>query len=269
MTAPKKKKAMPFDSGLQKGIRAILAEEWPQIPIGNRQPIQMPIGEPPLGSLIAQLEANLRRSNAFRSKQNWRFTTNEKVSQDNDSSEKVVEKAFARSLKQTDKWANQVPVCSGYSDGIDNKRAIDLVHDRDQGRFKFIELKTEHDSQTVANATVEILLYGLTYILARKRLDKPSESARRLLTASKIDLVVLAPAGSFYTKEIADVLRALECKVDTAVREFSRMQNLGFSMSFSFEVLGEGFDKKKMVYSDCEVDVMAKGIKPLFCRLTS
>ena len=72
--------------------------------------------------------------------QNWRFTLNPEIRDDNPSIEKQVEKRVAQlavgGLLGRDQWANQVPVASGVLNSTANKSAaVDLSHRNDAGDF--------------------------------------------------------------------------------------------------------------------------------------
>lgn len=255
---------MSFDTGLQKNIRSLLKDHWCEIPINASRRLRPPFPAPPLHLLFAQLSENLSKSrDILRSEENWRFTPQYHLSEINKSSEKIIEKSFVQWLGETKAWANQVPTCSGYSDGDDGKRSLDLVQNLGAGRFKFIELKTV--SNTPTYAAIEILLYGLTYLLARKHIVPRLTVVPSLLQAKEVKLVVLAPDGEFYAGYLEGALREFERTLDLALRDFA-LEECGVVMSFAFEILGPGFVETKLSYTSDEVRRMADGIAPLFPR---
>jgi hypothetical protein len=254
---------MSFETGLLTNIKSILDKDWSKIPLSNSRRMAAPFPAPPLGLIFNQLEANLSTTkDIFRSPENWRFTVETYFNEKTTSTEKRLEKLFARHLEETKTWANQVPTCSGFSDGRDGKRSIDLVQDLGEGRFKFYELKTVSNSPTYA--TVEVLLYGLIYLLARKRCAILAKTPTRLLEAKEVQLIVLAPEGEFYSGYPEGSLSELEHVVNTAIGEFAINREPGLRMTFSFEVLGPGFQAQQMNYSSAEIELMASGIKRLF-----
>ena len=251
--------------GIIKGVDAILNTDWPEaLAPGGHGPFR----RPPLEALVRCIEANLDPSRGIGySGENWRFEPQTNISSVNTSSEVILERAFAVHLADTGRWANQVPTASGCSTGRDGKRSIDLVQDLENGRLKFVELKT--GSNDACYAAVEILLYGLIYLVTRRHYARPGiplpSRSERLLSAKSVCLVVLAPEH-YYAHGTQSAFRELESAIDSSLRDFSTNLGLGVTLSFRFEILGPGFDKAKGSYERAEIEAMAIGIRPLFTR---
>jgi hypothetical protein len=92
-----------------------------------------------------------------------------------------------------DRWTFQMSTMSGLVDGRKHKRrSIDLVHQVDEDRYDFIELKTGSDNPVYA--AFEILGYGLAYCRARQYGSLHGGSGRHdVMQARAVQLVVLAP----------------------------------------------------------------------------
>lgn len=162
-----------------------------------------------VSDLIEQIRNNLRDSGEDwerTSKQNWRGegNINSKISPKNDSKEVKLERAIAKMLENTKRkdWWNQMPIASGLIDSDnDRRRAIDLVHSYgDSKSYDFVELKIDrYPDNTPLFALMEILLYGLVYLVLRKERKWLPKNFRDVpvFTATNIRLIVLAP-GKFY-----------------------------------------------------------------------
>jgi len=224
-----------FNQGILFGFREFLETNWPGLPknqwdklphVSNQEQMR-----PPLGAILDRIRKNVRRDHV-QPRRNWRFSQEKKIAKGNPSQEKVLEKAFAEYL-DVDCWANQVPTCSGYSSGIDGKRSIDLVHRLADGEFELIELKTTRRSGPPVFAMVEILLYGLIYVLAREMLQQGvlKDDRRPLLQAQAVRLAVLAP-DDYYPE---DNLAAFENIIDDTLRNFDQAKALNLTLSFQFQ----------------------------------
>lgn len=123
------------------------------------------------------------------SRENWRIANPQLASWDPLSPEVDLERRLVKARKAPD-WWNQVPVASGLAGG---RAAIDLVHDRGDGSFDFVELKV--GDQHPVYAAVEILQYGFVWLLSRGELGYGDDFP--LLKANEVRLCVLAPE-SFY-----------------------------------------------------------------------
>ena len=87
------------------------------------------------------------------------------------------------------KWANQVPVCSGYVGSKDRKRSVDLIVESTEGAFTFYELKVLLPSGDAFHATIELLEYGFAYLFTRSQL--PAYKEKALMKATVVNLRVL------------------------------------------------------------------------------
>lgn len=167
--------------------------------------------------------------NVNRSRQNWRWTLNSQISSSNKSPEVCLERAIAAACQSNGNrdWANQIPVASGLLLGAaDGRRAIDLAQRGGKRSYELIELKIASD--TPLYATVELLIYGSLWLLAR---PNPPAYRPALLEAERIDLRVLAPAKFYAPFDLVD----LECSVDGDLRKLGRQQSI--EMTFGFDVL--------------------------------
>lgn len=154
-----------------------------------------------LKKLIQQIQRNLEerdKDKVGKSKENWREAPQLYLGTRNTSMEVQLERAIVQ--QSPTGWWNQMPIASGlvHSDH-DRRRAIDLVHKygADSKCYDFIELKI--DSDTPLFALMEILLYGLIYLVLRKErgwLPEPSQQ-RQVFSARFIGLRVLAPKAYF------------------------------------------------------------------------
>lgn len=157
-----------------------------------------------VSDLIKQIRNNLRDSGEDwerTSKQNWREgKINSKISSENDSKEVKLERAIAKMLENAKRkdWWNQMPIASGLiASDNDRRRAIDLVHSYgDSKSYDFVELKIDrYPDNTPLFALMEILLYGLVYLVLRKERKWLPECFRDVpvFTATNVRLIVLAP----------------------------------------------------------------------------
>lgn len=184
-------------------------------------------------AMYAVIRRNYQLSGASarrdRSRENWRWSLQSRISTASTSPEVVLERAIASACVASgrDDWANQVPVASGLgSDKGDRRRALDLVRRVGAGHYEFIELKI--GSNTPLSAAVELLGYACLWLLAR---GDPPAAARELLNARNVDLRVLAPEG-FY-RDFA--VSAAEALLQDGVGRLGAAA--GVEMSFAFEVL--------------------------------
>lgn len=120
------------------------------------------------------------------------------VEKSNPSREVSFERALIRTLvaARRNDWSNQVPLISGIAGPrAFKRRAVDLVHKCDDGCFEFIELKI--DSDTPVFAAVEILVYGLLWLLTRRDRQTLGYSPNLILDAQSLRLSVLAPRAYY------------------------------------------------------------------------
>jgi hypothetical protein len=183
--------------------------------------------------ILARLEDNLEIAPRFATKgpspQNWRFAKQPKISANNRSPEKNLEKAAARLLGPS--WVNQVPSSSGLWDAnADRARNVDLVEQMGDQAYRFIELKIESDNALYA--AMEILGYGALYVLSRRRYPQAAIASKRLLQAKRVELCVLAPPSYYQRVNLSWLERAL-CH---GLREYSqRHPTLGLDLDFRYQ----------------------------------
>lgn len=144
----------------------------------------------------------LRHSPVSMSKENWREEkAQEFISENNKSPEVCFERRLAKHFKKNGfkNWWNQMPVASGLvGTQSDRRRSIDLVHrDEAMETYDLIELKIDSDSPLYA--LMEIVLYGLVYLVLRDNQFRLSEESKksRIFHAREINLRVLAPREYF------------------------------------------------------------------------
>lgn len=159
-------------------------------------------GEGLVEALFETLRANWHRAlpSAKASHQNFRWRYPQlSVAQQNTSPEVTLERAFIRACEDASRgdWSNQVPIISGVIGPRAYKRkAIDLVRCLPEGSFEFVELKIASDTPTYA--TIEILLYGLLWLLSRECRTQLGYPPNPILDTPALQLSTLAPAA-FYT----------------------------------------------------------------------
>ena len=158
------------------------------------------VGENLVKGAFALLRANWQRAlpKAKASHQNfrWRYPQLALACQ-NTSPEVTLERALMRACEDTARhdWCNQIPIISGVMGSHAYKRrAIDLVHRSGDG-FEFVELKVASD--TPLYATVEILLYGMLWLLSRESRTQLGYPSNPILDTRTVQLSTLAPA-TFY-----------------------------------------------------------------------
>ena len=118
----------------------------------------------------------------------------------NKSPEVTLERALICALlrAERDDWSNQVPLISGIAGPHAFKKcAVDLVYRKNEGSFEFIELKINSD--TPVYAAVEILIYGLLWLLSRRERKHLGYAEGPILAARELMLSVLAPR-SYYSR---------------------------------------------------------------------
>jgi hypothetical protein len=196
-----------------------------------------------VSDLIEQIRSNLRNSGEDwerTSKENWREEKiNPNISPKNDSEEVKLERAIAQLLKKDGRtdWWNQMPIASGLiGSNKDRRRAIDLVHRyNDSKSYDFVELKIErYSDNTPLFALMEILLYGLVYLVLRKEWKWLPECSKNspVFTATNIRLIVLAPK-KFYEGDEGkkDELGRLEKQLTDALGQIVKNELPGVDLS--------------------------------------
>ena len=154
-------------------------------------------GEDFVQSLFELLHQNWLRTlpTAKASRQNFRWHAPQLKIPDRNSPEVTLERAMIRAVVDAGRtdWSNQVPVISGIAGARAYKRqAIDLVRRLPDGSFEFVELKIE--SNTPLYATIEVLLYGLFWLLSRQSKTLLGYLANPILDTPALQLSTLAPA---------------------------------------------------------------------------
>lgn len=158
-------------------------------------------GEGLVEELFEMLRANWHRAlpSAKASHQNFRWRYPQlSIAQQNTSPEVTLERAFIRACENASRgdWSNQVPIISGViGPRAYKRRAIDLVRCLPEGTFEFIELKIASD--TPLYATIEILLYGLLWLLSRECRTQLGYPPNPILDTPALQLRTLAPVA-FY-----------------------------------------------------------------------
>ena len=155
-----------------------------------------------ISACLEQMENNLLALNPGKIEQsNWKWEKSLHLASHNPSEEKTLEKLVAFLLDEN--WMNQMPVCNGlHGTGGANACRVDLVH-RHEYSYDLIELKYSNKDHGGANypiyAAMEILKYGLAYLLFRKKnllkVNPQKPSLHHIMIAEKIRLVVLAPSS--------------------------------------------------------------------------
>jgi hypothetical protein len=193
-------------------------------------------GERPLDctSLVSAIDKTLHRNLAKvkrrqPSPENWRFEPHPEISPKNRSPEVCLEREIVR-LQKRSNWANQSPVASGLlGPDSDKGRHVDLVREIEPSiAYELIELKWGADNPFFA--AMEILCYGLIYLLFREKFPKEDKP---LLQASTIHLMRVLATEDFYRgKRAKSALKALELQIGEAVRKHAAQ--LGIKMDFRY-----------------------------------
>ena len=188
--------------------------------------------EPSLASQIfRKVRENIKDGEKW-SDENWRFEQKSVLSPKNKQAEKVLEKRFIR-LAPKCGWANQVPVCSRTGHMETKKMSIDLVYREDNETYEFIELKVPSKTNNAYFAALEILIYGIFYVLR----DSVKESSNKI-NGKKIHLKVLAPAEYYCGSPSKEMnTKAMEKLLNQDLSKFKTDIDSGIVISFSFEEL--------------------------------
>lgn len=170
---------------------------------------------------------------------NWRHQKNLGYDERNPSDEVVLERVI---VSVTDSnWCNQVPVEQDLL-GVKQGKKIDLVH-RVGSEFSIVELKTS-DGYTPLSAAGQVLKYGVVYAFYRTAADLDFDRTQsEILNASKLNLVVLAPAA-FYSPfvELGDWLLRFEKNLNDGLARFSAQSSPRLpTMSFQFQAFPRDF----------------------------
>lgn len=198
--------------------------------VSHRRPLDLD-GTAFVRAVFDHLAGNWERAMARSprgSAQNFRWPVPQLVLADhNTSAEITLERRLIRALTaagRTD-WSNQVPLISGVAGPhAYKKRAVDLVHQTPEGGFELVELKVA--SNTPLFASIEILVYGLLWLLSRRDRHRLRYAGRPVVEATTLRLSVLAPAAFYAPYDLADLVHALDEGVAALGRE------CGVTMSF-------------------------------------
>jgi len=158
------------------------------------------------------------------------------ISKGNPSAEVTLERALMSALGaagRTD-WSNQVPLISGIAGPhAFKRRAIDLVWRQGQSCFEFVELKIKSD--TPVFAAIEILVYGLLWLLSRRDRKVLDYTANPILDARELRLSVLAPRDYYSRYSI----RPLAITINDGLRKLGPQH--GVAMEFRFTAFPASF----------------------------
>jgi hypothetical protein len=178
--------------------------------------------------------ANSQRRGRSRQNFRWHYPQTH-VSDHNTSAEVTLERALINALQQAhrDDWSNQVPLISGIEGSHSHRRrAVDLVHHHGDGTFEFVELKV--DSDTPLFAAMEVMVYGLLWLLSRRN-QPDSSKASPILQANKLVLSVLAPRAYYSGHDTQSIAKI----IDDGVQAVSAQE--GVSMQFRFTAFPSAF----------------------------
>ena len=221
--------------------------------LGRVRLVQRGSVEAALDRIAANWERSAQAGLGSASQENWRWWSPQTfIGAANRSPEVVLERAIARACVAGGRrdWSNQVPVASGVvRSTTERRRAIDLVHKRNEGHYEFIELKIASD--TPLYAAFEIISYVGIWLLSRNvACGKP------LLDAMRIDTRVLAPAAYYAPFSLGWIEQTLNEELQEYGARF------GTTLSFGFEVLSDGFEPLRG-YDDADIIALIDGRRPL------
>ena len=196
-------------------------------------------GKTLLTTLYFTIQTNWRESLYHKppSKENWRVEPRDQLAEKNVSPEVTLERTIIQASDAT--WGNQVPTSSGLTGPrCDKVRNIDLVHNMGSGVWEFIELKVKSD--TPLYAAMEILQYGLLFLLSRKHQEEfgYDKHSKELLQASQVHLKVLAPYEYYIPRRSSQPyqLKWLEAFLNDGLYGFLKDHNHPpLHMDFQFE----------------------------------
>ena len=198
-------------------------------------------GTPLVESLHAEVARNWDRCIAALTKppsqENWRWPhRSDYISPLNTSPEMTLERAIiaAAIADGRDDWSNQVPISSGMIDSGERRRAVDLVHQRGPGAFDFVELKVR--SNNPLYAAVEIMQYGLAWVISRRHRAELGYTSRELIEADDIRCQVLAPPAFYRDLDLSWLGRGL----DRGLRMLGERD--GVRLGFGFQSLPRWFE---------------------------
>ena len=159
----------------------------------------------------------------------WRDAVPKHVTE---SKEVVLEREIT--MLDTQIWTCQISTSSGVQpNGLNRRRAIDLVRFNGNDRYAFIELKADSDNPLYA--AFEILGYSLAYLQAKEQ-KWNGEGCHDVFTAKEIELTILGPTSWNKYKTRGGEERSF--KFDWLAEDIAKALNVfaqggpGFSMAF-------------------------------------
>lgn len=225
-----------------------------------------------VNGLYERLADNVPPRIVAQSRMLWTCRHATRIADRNESPETLLEKAVARLAKHDHMpgWFNQCPVATGIvSSHSDGRRAVDLVHlSGDTARL--IELKWASDSPV--HALLQVLEYGLAYVVARLRMADLGLVQRPLMQVGHVGLEVVGPRAFFEDDRHSEPLFVV---IDRALCAFARERSSGaWSMSLearAFPVAFDiPFDDGSEVNAECRTDELTcrgRMVRDAFYRL--
>ncbi len=195
--------------------------------------------------LYDQMMINFSGEPVSQSEKLWSCRRATKICDDNDSQEKILEKAVAILAEEghMPEWFNQCPVASGITDpGKDRSRDVDLIHLTGLNA-RLIELKWASD--TPAHALFQILEYGIAYVFARLHMRKLYLEERHLMRVEKIGLEVVGPREFFVNEKRLDMFD----RMDKSVGKFAA-EKTGGTLSMSLHALSFPAEFDRIPFKD-------------------
>lgn len=194
------------------------------------------------------LEVNFPEADWHPTENNWMWVKSLKIASHNPSQEKTLEKLTAFLLD--DSWVNQVPICDGLvRDGRASSHRIDLAHRVADREYDLIELKFGTEGIAGSDhplfAAIEVVQYGLMYLLFRRRRFQ-LQTGHHLLRANRIKLVVLAPAAWYRFKRRNQTpgffnLGWLATQLSSGLQAYSHKHNMDLDVRVEFQTLSTSF----------------------------
>jgi hypothetical protein len=179
----------------------------------------------------------VQTSQRSRSQKNFRWHCPQTyIAEKNASAEVTLERALINALVKAGRndWSNQVPLISGIAGPhAFKKRAVDLVHRQGDSSFEFVELKIKSD--TPVFAAIEILVYGVLWLLSRRDRKILGYEAGPMLDARELGLSVLGPRDYYSRYSIEPLAKA----INDGLRELGEQH--GVTMGFRFTTFPESF----------------------------
>lgn len=173
------------------------------------------------------------------SQENWRLQKRDPLALENRRAEEILNRSIAAATQGD--WANEVAISSGIAG--DGSMHVDLVYELVAGEhYEVIELKW--DSNTPLYAAIQVAVYGVYYLFSRVHAERfnYSDPVRPMLSASRIDLRVLAPTPYYSDIEGSAWFRDFEARLNEAVEAVGRETLVNdFSMGFAYTQLPADF----------------------------